>query len=85
MTDTDDETLDYDEDLIAAQIKCYLEVYPVLSPTMLQAALGPQTKPGIWRPVLEEMVKNGIIVKDTVPVTTPSGRHRDFATLSLKK
>lgn len=74
-----------DEDFIARQIKCYLEVYPVLSPTMLQSALGPQISPKVWKPVLEDMITNEIVERGLVGVQMPSGRHRDFVTLTLKK
>ena len=85
MTQVEEDIEGPDEDFIAKQIKCYLEVYPVLSPTMLQSALGPQLSPKIWKPVLEDMITNGIITRDTVGVQMPSGRHRDFVTLALKK
>ncbi len=42
---------------IRQRILDILTVYGRCSPTMLQAALGPYTKPAVWRPVLEKMLK----------------------------
>ena len=68
---------------IAARIKYILERYPRLSPTMLQAGLGPQTKSEQWRPVLEDMIANGIIKQETHTGKSPAGRYNDYQVLSL--
>lgn len=74
-----------EEERIAAKIVMYLEVYPMISPTMLQVALGPQVKPAIWRPVLDNMVDNEIVIRDTVSHARENGLRRDFIRIYLKK
>ena len=73
-----------EEEIIGQRIRGILKVYPGISPTMLQAALGPQTSPSKWRPVLEEMINNKIVEQSVVTATTPSGRYNDYTKLTLK-
>jgi len=83
MTDTVDE-IDSDEfEAIAIRIKHILEIYPRISPTMLQAGLGPQVKPEFWRPVLEDMVANGVVMQQTHTSKSPAGRYNDYQIVSL--
>lgn len=51
-----------------------LRIYPVISPTMLQAGLGPQIAAGEWRPILEELIEQKKVTQDSVTSKGPSGR-----------
>lgn len=73
-----------DADQIRERIKHLLTVYPAISPTMLQAGLGPQTKPSKWRPLLQELVDEGVVKEETVQKMTPFGRHHSYSRLRLK-
>ena len=59
---------------IANKIVHVLSIYPIISPTMLQASLGPGLGPKLWRPVLDKLVEWGTVVPDTVNAETPSRR-----------
>lgn len=58
-------------------------IYPKMSPTMLQAALGPSLTPRVWRPVLDAMLEDGTLRMDAVLPPTASGRSRAYTVLSL--
>ena len=49
---------------IREKIVHLLSIYPLISPTMLQGALGPQVKAAIWRPVLTMMIEDGTIIEE---------------------
>ena len=68
---------------IATRIKHVLEIYPILSPTMLQAALGPQVPAKEWRPVLEDMIENKIVVQETQTKLSPANRYNDYQRIML--
>jgi hypothetical protein len=61
-----------------------LQIYPVISPTMLQNALGPWLKAGLWRPELEKLIQEGIVEQTLETKQTPKGRHITYKKLSLK-
>lgn len=75
---TEDETLE-------AKILLLLEVYPVISPTMLQGGLGPQIPPAKWRPVLDKLLAEGAVKQDTDYRQGATGRYRTFLKLGLAK
>ena len=52
-----------------------LQIYPVVSPSMLQTALGPHIPANRWRPVMEELVAEGTIVRDEISGRDPANRH----------
>lgn len=60
-----------------------LSIYPVLSPTMLQAGIGPYQKPAHWRPILEELIQNGVVVREQEERKTPKDRHNTYTKLRL--
>lgn len=68
---------------VRAKILHLLELYPIISPTMLQAGLGPATKPKVWRPVLAELVTLGLVVEDEIPTTTTTERYNSYKRLHL--
>jgi hypothetical protein len=62
-----------------------LGLYPIISPSMLQSVLGPNTPPAEWRPVLNELVEEGTIILDAITSATPAGRHVTSKRLMLKE
>lgn len=73
-----------DEDKeIREKIVHVLSIYPIISPTMLQAGLGPTLAPAKWRPSLEVMIANGTVKRNTVTVKSPTGRHNSYSKLRL--
>ena len=75
-----DETFDTD---MEARIRLLLELYPVISPTMLQAGLGPQIPPAKWRPALEKLLESGEVRQESVYRQSVAGRHRNYVRLGL--
>ena len=66
-----------------ARIRLLLELYPVISPTMLQAGLGPQIPPAKWRPALEKLLESGEVRQESVYRQSVAGRHRNYVRLGL--
>ena len=75
---------DHTEQEIEDKILHILTVYPVISPTMLQAGLGPSTKPALWRPVLSRLMEEGKVVEESESLETPTSRYNTYNKLSLK-
>lgn len=61
-----------------------LSIYPQLSATMLQVGIGPGISPKHWRPVLHDMVKEGVVKLDTKVYLTPSDRNQTYYLYSLR-
>ncbi len=72
-----------DADKIASKILHLLKIYPIISPTMLQGGLGPQTRPAVWRPVFEQLIKEGKVIESSYSTTTPADRYNTYSRLSL--
>jgi hypothetical protein len=68
---------------LRAKIIHVLSVYPVISPTMLQIGLGTHVKPTDWRPILTELIKEGIVLEEEQCVATPQDINRFYKKLSL--
>lgn len=68
---------------IEAKIVHLLGIYPIISPTMLQGGLGPAVKPSLWRPILEDLIERGIVVKTTEAKVTPAERYNTYTKLML--
>lgn len=81
--DTPEEVLDTQDIDMEARIRLLLELYPVISPTMLQAGLGPQIPPAKWRPVLEQLLNSGEVRQESVYRQSVAGRHRNYIRLGL--
>ncbi len=60
-----------------------LGIYPIVSNTMLQSGLGPAVKPVLWRPILGELIEEGVVIRDQETLQTPYGRYNSYTKLSL--
>lgn len=69
-------------DVIRHKIKTVLEIYPKVSPSMLQIAIG-SPKAKLWKPVLAGMVEDGIVTTHTVVHLSAAGRPTSFTVISL--
>lgn len=86
MTEEEDEEfVALTKDLIRSKITIALTVYPRLSPSMLQVGIGTGVPPILWRPVFNEMVKEGLILERSLAQTTPKGREQSYKVIELKK
>ena len=70
---------------IKAKIVHVLTIYPVLSPSMLQVGLGTSLPSYVWAPILEQMIQEGIVIREDVFKEHPSGRTFKYGTLRLKQ
>ena len=75
-------TTDADTDL-ADKILHILTIYPIVSPTMLQAGLGPSIKSSVWRPVLQQLIAKEKVVQETHAGNTHTGRFNSYTLLKL--
>jgi hypothetical protein len=60
-----------------------LSVYPQLSPSMLQVGLGTSLPPNIWKPHLDELIEEGVILRTQRVVESPIGRAQNYVILEL--
>jgi hypothetical protein len=65
-------------ELTEQKIVALFDVYPVMSPTMLQAAIGPSLSPVYWRPVYNQMVAQGILIEWEVEPGQADRRSRPY-------
>ena len=82
-TQTDDTTSDDTEVPFRDKIIHVLSIYPTISPTMLQMGLGPGISPKIWRPHLQALIDEGVVVQDSVAKQSPMGRYHQYQRLQL--
>ena len=68
---------------IATKILHLLSIYPIIPPTMLQGVLGPSLKPALWRPVLEQLKKEGKVIEEQESTLTPAERYNTYLKLRL--
>ena len=73
----------FSDEEIRTKILHLLRIYPIISPTMLQGGLGPPMKPVSWRPVLEAMIKEGLVVQEQESMMTPTERYNTYTKLHL--
>jgi hypothetical protein len=69
--------------LIREKILMLLQIYPRVSPTMLQAGLGPSLSPEIWRPVFNEMLADGTLIQFMEAPENTALRVRPFTVIQL--
>ncbi len=50
-------------DRLQRQLVILLQVYSVLSPTLIQALLGTRVRPRFWKPIMEQMIKEGTLIR----------------------
>ena len=77
------ETKDLTSEEIEVKILHLLGIYPIISPTMLQGALGPAVKAALWRPVLAQLVEDGRVEEEQESLLTPTDRYNTYAKLKL--
>lgn len=71
------------EKTIREKIIHVLTVYPKISVSMLQVGVGTSLMPALWKPILSDLIKEGIIKEERVQHTTPTNRQQTYTVLSL--
>lgn len=60
-----------------------LELYPVLSHSMIGIGLGVQIPAWMWRPELQLLINEGIVSRDDVVAQSVTGRLQTYTQLTL--
>lgn len=68
---------------IEEKILFMLGIYPIMTHTMLQIALGTDNRSSTWRPILNKLVDEGKVIIDEIPRKTPKGQHRSYTRIYL--
>lgn len=70
---------------IEERILYFLSVYPRLSGSMIQVAIGTSIAPVMWRPIIERLIREGKIVLYEIHSRAPSGRDLSHKVYCLKE
>lgn len=84
-TPEEDDFIEATTDVVSMKILHVLGIYPQISPSMLQVGIGTALPPKIWRPVLEQLIKDGKVKEETYATVSPSGRDQTYHVISLVK
>jgi S1-C subfamily serine protease len=71
------------DEMIKARILKVLEIYPKISPSMLQIGIGSSLPAKMWHPVLETLIEEGVIVRDNIVALSSTDRQQVYKVLSL--
>lgn len=74
--------LNSSEQAIADKIMGILELFPKVSPSMLQISLGSGIPVDVWKPVLEKLITSGDLYRYNITALKPSGRMQSVAVIS---
>ncbi len=67
------------EEFTKAKLLGLFEVYPIMSASMLQAALGTTLSPAIWRPIYDALIQDGTLITwEQAPDDTQVARSRPY-------
>ena len=69
--------------LIRAKILHALEVFPFISSSMINTAIGTSTLTSLWRPVLMALEAEGLVTKSEITCATPVGRNQCYTVYHL--
>lgn len=69
---------------IENRIRCVLEIYPRISPSMLQIGIGTSIPANWWRPVYRSMIDRGDIILEHIVALGAAGRSNTYTVVSLK-
>ncbi len=77
---------DEEEDRIAKirkKILFAMSITPAVGHTQMQACLGYSIPARDWKPVMDALIKEGIVVKEELSLTSPFGQFREYTRLRL--
>lgn len=69
---------------VEARLLHALDIYPQISPSMMQVIMNPMPA-GSWRPVLEQLIAKGEIIRFTHASVSPAGRYVTNTILQAKE
>ncbi len=60
-----------------------LEIFPFISASMLNQAIGTSTATQLWRPCLEQLLAESKVEESTIQARTPNGRTQSYTIYHL--
>jgi hypothetical protein len=79
MSNENDDTNGYS--IYRDRILHTLSIYPKISPSMLQIGIGTSVTATLWKPVLEDLIEEGLIIRSHMVAETPTGRMQSYVIL----
>lgn len=75
-----------DTSVIRERILHLLDIYIVVTPTMIQGSLGSAIKPAVWKEVMHHLCDEGLVIQDQTPsIVSPAGRYQTYKRLYLAR
>lgn len=71
------------EQMIEDRILKVLEIYPKISPSMLQIGIGSSIPSAMWRPVFQKMLDKGTLIQDDIVALSSTERHQIYRVIRL--
>lgn len=71
--------------LVKDKILHALEIFPFISNSMIHMAIGTSTPTMLWKPILEQLVREGNILETTVTAKSPLDRQQTYTIYHLPK
>jgi hypothetical protein len=68
--------------IIEDKIVHILDMFPKISPSMLQISLGSGISSSIWKPVLERLIEEEKVYRYQEESVSPGGRHQSLTVIS---
>lgn len=76
-----DDSLNEYARILREKILFGLEIYPAVSPTMLHTFLGTATSTHVWKPILNDLIAEGLVARVEVTMTSPHDRTQTYSVL----
>jgi S1-C subfamily serine protease len=70
-------------DILRSKILHTLSIFPYLSQSMIQVGIGTAISPNMWKPLFQELIAEGKIVKTDVSATSPLERAQTYQVYHL--
>lgn len=77
------EVNDKGNNVIKNKILYVLWLYPKISMSMLQVGIGTALAPALWKPILNKLLEDEVVIQDTQSFNTPTGRQQSHSFLSI--
>ena len=62
-----------------------LEIFPFISGSMLNQAIGTSTPTKLWKPLLEQLIAEGKVKETHIHAKSPTGRAQTYTVIHLAK
>lgn len=60
-----------------------LEVFPFISGSMLHQAIGTATATQLWKPILDQLIEEGLVKETNLQAKSPTGRAQSYTIYHL--